>query len=130
MQRFAIPIAIAITALLLGIAIGRYTSSPNNTPRANGQTLVASPASIESPHSPVLPSTQKTAPSKTSSSAPNASAENIIAKIKAGLTQFNSRHAYATFSKLAEEIDEKNARDVLAFVQTLPKPQEKSMLVS
>src|SRR6476620_4712727 len=130
MQRFAIPIAIAITALLLGIGIGRYTSLPTKMPSTTGQTLVATPASIQSPQSPVLPSTQKAAPWKTSSSAPSDSAEDILAKIKAGLTQFNSRHAYATFSKLAETIDEKNVRDVLAFVQTLPKPQEKSILVS
>ena len=61
---------------------------------------------------------------------PADSTENIIAKIKAALAHSSSRHTYATFSKLAEMVDAKNVRELLAFVQTLPKPQEKSMLVS
>src|SRR6476646_5827755 len=113
MQRFALPIAIAITALLIGIGIGRFTAPSAKAPLGITPIVVAPPASTESPKSRTLPSSPKTAPSKTNSSTPSDSAENIIAKIKAGLTQFNSRHAYATFSKLAEAIDEKNVRDVL-----------------
>src|SRR5213075_3223877 len=54
----------------------------------------------------------------------------IIAKIKEALTHSGSRHAYATFSKLSETVDAQNVREVLAFVETLPKVQEKNMLVS
>src|SRR2546423_14874397 len=57
-------------------------------------------------------------------------AEEIIAKIKSALSHSGSRHTYATFSKLSETVDPSNLREVLAFVQTLPKPQEKGMLVS
>ena len=60
----------------------------------------------------------------------SASSQEIIAKIKEGLAHSGSRHTYATFSKLSEMVDATNVREVLAFVQALPKPQEKSMLVS
>src|SRR5205814_5692891 len=95
-------------------------------------TVANEPTTSIDPVNPraVPPKQSALAPSKSNPSAPADSAENIIAKIKTGLTQFNSRHAYATFSKLAEAIDSSNVRDVLAFVQTLPKPQEKSMLIS
>ena len=52
------------------------------------------------------------------------SAEEIIAKIKNALAHSGSRHTYATFSKLSETVDASNVREVLAFVQTLAKPQE------
>src|SRR3954467_97060 len=133
MQRFALPIAIASTALLIGIGIGRLTvsSTGENAPRATA-TVANAPSTAPDPVNPqAVPPKQTALPlSKSNPSAPADSAENIIAKIKTGLNQFNSRHAYATFSKLAEAIDSSNVRDVLAFVQTLPKPQEKSMLIS
>src|SRR3954470_6448198 len=132
MQRFALPIGLAITALLIGIGIGRFTvsSAGDHAPRTTA-TVANEPATSADPVNPrAVPPKQSAAPSKSNPSAPVDSAENIIAKIKTGLTQFNSRHAYATFSKLAEAIDSSNVREVLAFVQTLPKPQEKSMLIS
>src|SRR3954452_8830082 len=61
---------------------------------------------------------------------PAASADKVIAAIKSALARPGGRHAYATFSKLADSIDETDVRDVLAFVETLPKPQEKSLLTS
>src|SRR4051812_5231676 len=60
----------------------------------------------------------------------SSSAAEIIAKIKEALSHPGSRHTYATFSKLSETVDASNVRELLTFVQTLPKPQEKSMLVS
>src|SRR4051812_45853368 len=60
----------------------------------------------------------------------SSSAVEVIAKIKEALSHPGSRHAYATFSRLSETVDASNVREVLAFVQTLPKPQEKSMLIS
>src|SRR6266446_6263174 len=131
MQRFALPIVIAITALLIGIGIGRYTSSSSDVSRPRSSARSSSEPAKTNPVNPAAVSSTANRP-QLQSNAPHStdSTENIIAKIKAALGQFNSRHAYATFSKLAETIDETNVREVLAFVQTLPKPQEKSMLVS
>src|SRR6266446_5239486 len=131
MQRFALPIVIAITALLIGIGIGRYTSSSSEVigPRTSAHnsseprpTNPANPPAVSVPHNPP--------PSRSNAPQSSDSAENIIAKIKSALTHSGSRHTYATFSKLSETVDATNIREVLAFVQTLPKPQEKSMLVS
>ena len=130
MQRFALPIVIAITALLTGIFIGRYTSSSTQVvpPRQNtpSSTEPAANSLRPAPVSPRIPgvTSDSTAP------AGPASSENIISKIQAALTRSGSRHTYATFSKIAETVDATNVGEVLAFVQTLRKPQEKSMLVS
>src|SRR6266403_1556560 len=129
MPRFALPIVIAIAALFTGIVIGRYTTFSESIPSRSNARLSSEPAKTN----PVNPAVSSTANRpQLQSNAPHStdSTENIIAKIKAALGNFNSRHAYATFSKLAETIDANNVREVLAFVQTLPKPQEKSMLVS
>src|SRR3954467_7089579 len=134
MHRFALPIVIAITALLIGIGIGRYTtSSARQVPaRSNNPSIANDPAVSNDPtkQRPLLPNQT---PSRTKSNpapASSESAQNIIAKIKAGQIQFNSRRAYATLSKIVESIDASNVREVMAFVQTLPKPEEKSMLMS
>src|SRR4051794_7693902 len=111
MQRFALPIAIAFTALLIGIGIGRHTvsSSPAAlSQRASAPAANAPPASTDPAKRDLASLNQNPAASKSKASSSPDSAENIIAKIKAGLTQFNSRHAYATFSKLAETTDASN----------------------
>ena len=131
MQRFALPIVISITALFAGIFIGRYTVSssavfsPQSSSRSSSESVPTSPLNP--------PAVSSQGPAVTSSSAvPDGpdSTPNIIAKIKAALGRSSSRHTYATFSKLAETIDATNVREILAFVQTLPKPQDKSMLIS
>ncbi len=131
MQRFALPIFIAITALLAGIIIGRYTSSsaPGIVSRRKNIPLSTETAANSLNPSPVSPRITGVA-SDSTEPAVAASSENIISKIKTALTHSGSRHTYATFSKIAETVDAKNVREVLAFVQTLPKPQEKSMLIS
>src|SRR6267143_4676357 len=129
MQRFALPIFVAITALLTGIFIGRYTSSTKLVPPRNNTRSSAEPAANSLNSSPVLARIPGVA-SNSTEPAIAASSENIISKIKTALTHSGSRHTYATFSKIAETVDAKNVRDVLAFVQTLPKPQEKGMLIS
>src|SRR3984893_18174672 len=128
MQRFALPLVIAITALLMGIVIGHYTVAPAkiSSPRTDN------PSSTEtstSPHSPAVPS-RDVVVEPDSSTAAVPSSESIFFKIKAALGHSGSRRTYATFSKLADTVDANNVREVLAFVQTLPKPQEKSMLIS
>src|SRR3954469_10583390 len=131
MQRFALPIALAITALLIGIGIGRYTvSSAGRTPRPAAQVADEPATSTDLPNLPAVSTQSGPSAKPNNPAASTSSAQDIIAKIKAGLTQSNSRRAYATFSKLAELIDASNVRDVLAFVQTLPKPEEKNMLVA
>src|SRR6266404_3071870 len=130
LRRFALPIFIALAALLTGIFIGRYISSstevvpPRNTTRGSTETT-ANSLNL-SPVSPRIPGVT----SDSTEPAPAASSENIISKIKTALAHSGSRHTYATFSKIAETVDAENVRKVLAFVQTLPKPQEKSMLLS
>src|ERR1043166_6890496 len=60
----------------------------------------------------------------------DASAEAIISKIKIALTRSGSRHTYTTFTKLAEMVDATNVREIMAYVETLGRAQEKSMLTS
>ena len=131
MQRFVLPVFIAITALLVGIFIGRSTSSSVPgivSPRQNSPVSTETTANSLDP-SPVSPRNNVAASNSTKPEAA-ASSENIISKIKVALANSGSRHTYATFSKLAEEVDAKNVSEILAFVQTLAKPVEKSMLTS
>src|SRR6476659_2913892 len=131
MPRFVVPIVIAMVALFTGIFIGRYTTSSSQVLRSLSNPSLPSEPAESNPVNPAPFSSSKVSPaSKSNSPSAPDSSENIIAKIKEALTHSGSRHTYATFSKIAESIDEKNVRDVLAFVQTLPKPQEKSMLLS
>ena len=132
-KRFILPISIAVPALLAGIAIGHY-ASPGVMPAPPAQRMNASAqetdASSGSPNlAPTLGVSSK-AGSDDSDSANAVSSDNIIARMKAALARPNSRHTYATFSKLADAIDPKNVRAVLAFAESLQKPQEKSMIVS
>ena len=130
MQRFALPIFIAITALLTGVFIGRYTSSSTQVvpSRQNTRDSTEAAANSLSP-APVSRHTPGSA-SDSKETVVAASSEDIISKIQTALTRSGSRHTYATFSKIAETVDATNVRDVLAFVQTLRKPQEKTMLIS
>ena len=132
MQRFTFPIVIALAALLIGIGIGRYrpSSAVKSSVRINPGVTGSAPLANPPPNSPLISSDQKSSRSSPNSSSSSASSGEIIAKIKSALTRSASRHTYATFSKLSEAVDASNVREVLAFVQTLPKPQEKSMLVS
>src|ERR1044072_1304891 len=132
MQRFALPIVIAIAALGIGIGIGRYTaSSTKQTALPPSVRLQNEPTTVIDPANPATLLPQQS-PSRTKSNpaTTNESAQTIIAKLKGMQMQLNSRRAYATLSKIVEGIDTSNARDVLAFVQTLPKTEEKSTLMS
>ncbi|HEY2614736.1 MAG TPA: hypothetical protein VGI42_03440, partial [Chthoniobacterales bacterium] len=129
MQRFALPFFIALTALLAGIAIGRYTFSPAAGASHRAARVPAQSSSI-APNSSAISAPKIALAPNDSAPAPIASSDSIISKIKTALLHPGSGHTYATFSKLAESVDATNVRDVLAFVQTLSKPQEKSMLVS
>src|ERR1043166_5218851 len=60
----------------------------------------------------------------------DASRGAIISKIKGAVTRSGSRHSYTTFAKLAEMVDAKNVREIMAYVETLGRAQEKSMLTS
>src|SRR4051812_25515700 len=105
MPRFALPILIALAALLLGIGIGRYrpASTADNSVRTNppGTSLASSATDPANP--PVVSSNQNPASSKQHPSS-TASSEEIIAQIKSALTRSASRHTYATFSKLSETV--------------------------
>ena len=114
MQRFALPIVIAIAALLTGIGIGRYTTSSSEVVSTRNPAGPSEPAATNPINLPAVSSRNPLAPS--ASAAPDAAADspqNIIAKIKAALTHSSSRHTYATFSKLAETVDATNVREVL-----------------
>src|ERR1700738_879651 len=131
MQRFALPIVIAISALLIGIGIGRYTSSSSELIRPRSSAANSNDAGpATSSVNPPAVSTTRNFPSSKSKPPPSTdSTAAIIAKIKDARLHSFSRHTYATFTKLAETVDASNIREVLAFVETLP-PQEKSVLVS
>ena len=108
MQRFALPIVIAITALLTGVIIGRYTaSSIGGVPsrRTNTRSSTDPAAATTSPNPPPVSSRNSVAASESTAPATADSSENIIAKIKEALTHPGSRRTYATFSKLAETVD-------------------------
>src|SRR5437763_448075 len=130
MLRLALPLFIAITALAIGVVVGRYTIAPAKISsqrldnRSSTETTTSNP-----PNSSAVPS-RDVAIASDSPTAVATSSVSIIFKIKAALGHSGSRRTYATFSKLADTVDAKNVREVLAFVQTLPKPQEKSMLIS
>jgi len=107
MQRFALPIFIAITAFVAGIIIGRYISSSTEvvSPRNNTRSSTETAANSLNP-SPVSPRIPGVASDSTEPTVA-ASSENIISKIKTALTHSGSRHTYATFSKIAETVDAK-----------------------
>ena len=127
-------IATGVAIVLIAIAIVLHLS---NNPRSGG-SITKIPAPISSvpaaPLPPVSDSSDDSSPVVSLGSnnelAVSVSTAEIIAKIKNALAHPGSRHTYATFSKLSESVDATNVRELLAFVQTLPKPQEKNMLVS
>ena len=130
MQRFALPLFIALTALVIGIVIGRSTVAPAKISSSRTDNSSSTETTTSNPaNSPAVPS-RDVVVAPDSQTAVAISSESIIFKIKAALGHSGSRRTYATFSKLADTVDAKNVREVLAFVQTLPKPQEKSMLIS
>src|SRR3979409_910095 len=131
MQRFALPIVIAITALLIGIGIGRYTFSSSEViqPRSNAANSNDAGPATSSVNLPPVSEARNSLSSKSNPAVPTSSTAQIIARIKDARLHSFSRHTYATFSKLAETVDASNIREVLAFVETLP-PQEKSVLVA
>ncbi|MBA2585913.1 MAG: hypothetical protein H0U99_05455, partial [Chthoniobacterales bacterium] len=132
MNRFVAPVLLAFGSLLLGLAIGRYSFPQRVTsPRAETKVLPREAGANAGPAATVAePLTQTVpAPTKAKESTGAPSAEQIVAEIKAATLRPSSRHSFATFNKLAEAIDENNVRDVLAFVQTLPKQQEKNILM-
>ena len=109
--------------------------SQNSTPAHHESAAkTESPPALATPEFPVdsasVGEISKPSIASQNERALSSSTEEIIAKIKSALTHSGSRHTYATFSKLSETVDASNVRELLAFVQTLPKPQEKSMLVS
>ncbi|MGZ5503218.1 MAG: hypothetical protein ACXWGY_01030, partial [Chthoniobacterales bacterium] len=131
-KRFLLPASIALVALLVGIAIGRQTLS--RTPVSAAAPPVAPvTASTPFPARIPLPSQTPATLAQAETTEPELSdnsAADIISRMKAALGRPPNRKTYATFSKLADSIDAKNVREVLSFVETLQKPQEKSMLVS
>jgi hypothetical protein len=131
-KRFILPISIAVPALFAGIAIGHYASpAPQITPAQATASTSAEQDRASSNASKPAATPDDMAQSDASDADENQSnSNNIIARMKAALGRPNSRHTYATFSKLADSIDPKNVREVLAFADGLQNPQEKSMLLS
>src|SRR5436190_2258788 len=116
-------IATTVAVLLIVMAIAlRFSenAAPRNTTKVDSpQPPTQTTDSVTSSAPRELPRPADPDPEALTSSA------DIITKIKTALGRSGSRHAYATFSKLAEMVDAKNVREVMAYVQTLSKPQEK-----
>src|SRR3977135_579344 len=132
MQRFALPIVIALTVLLIGIGIGRYTSSSREVIRPRSSNAANSNDAGPATSSVNLPAVSATRNSPSSKSKPPPSTDStaqIIARIKDARSHSFSRHTYATFSKLAETVDASNIRALRSFVESGP-PREKSVVVS
>ena len=119
----------ALGAFLVGIIVGHYTVLPSRTGGSHPQS-----GKFEStlPATPVPSPKQTTAldesPPRSTSSVP--SNENIIADLKAALIHAGGRHSDAVFAKLIESVDEKNIQPALAFVQSVPNPDKRRMLLS
>src|SRR5436309_1308665 len=127
-------IAAMIGVVLIAAALALQFSNKSIPPRESAAkpaaaSLATTPLPLASSSVPSDDHAATSVASKNQSAAPS-STQEIIAKIKEALSHSGSRHTYATFSRLSETVDPSNVREVLAFVQTLPKPQEKSMLVS
>ncbi|MEY2531739.1 MAG: hypothetical protein QOI96_1824, partial [Verrucomicrobiota bacterium] len=119
-------------ALFLGIVIGRYaipsatiSHVKTTTPPGLGEggtTIIASPILLPQKE------TRSTIASKNESA--SSSTEQIIESIKTALAGPSNRRAYAGLSQVAESVDEKNVREVIAFAQNLPIQQDKNTLVA
>ena len=131
-KNFVLPISLAASALVVGIVLGATFSSPKV-----GTQIVSIPASPKGRLADTA-ATGKVAQNSTTTTTTDAdepetkasSSTDLIAQLKAALGRPGSRRTYATFSKLADSIDAKNVKEVMAFAESLQKPQEKSMLLS
>ncbi len=118
-----------LLALITGIAIGHYLlpvaplPSPKPPPVSSATPAVTFPT-------PSITATPRIAAVAADSlvSSSELSASQVISQIKAALAHSGRQQVYAAITKVTDAISEKNVRDVLAFVQTLPQ-QDKSMLV-
>src|SRR4051794_36741705 len=111
-KRFLLPLGIAVPALFAGIAIGRYaTPAPAAAPARSSNATPSTAADGTSSNAPkVAAAPDVTAESEADEPDANQSSSSLISRMKAALGRPNSRHTYATFSKLADSIDPKNVR--------------------
>src|SRR5205807_2627707 len=96
-MRFSILTALA--AFLVGIATGHYfSSSPQTTPRAKSEQPVAE---VETSLPPIRTMERSATPSPSESPEKRApaSAESLIADIKAAVARSGTRRSYVAFSK-------------------------------
>jgi len=131
-KRFFLSLALILPAFLVGLAVGHY-SAPSAAPASAAEKISSSAPLLSAPGpAPIVSKPLASASSDTTDPAKNDDTSgNIIDRIKAALARpSGGRRTYATFSKLADSIDKQNVSEVLAFVETLTKPQEKSMLTS
>ena len=131
MKKMRFSILAAAAALLVGVAIGHYAIPGSKIPRVKtAATALSSEANTSVATTILPPPKDSTSTIKSTGEPAPSSAEQIIESIKAAVARPDTRHTYVTFSKLAESVDEKNVREVLAFAQNLPRQQDKSTLVS
>src|SRR6185312_5607964 len=121
---------IAVVALSAGIAIGRYTASP--APQKSAQSTQKPAQSDSSSDFPPVPRPriQSTAARVTQTDSSPPTSENIVAALKGALSRFGSRRTFVEFGKLSELINQQNVGEVLAFAETITKPQEKNAILS
>src|SRR5437660_9389487 len=123
-----VSVVVSLLALILGIAIGRYTALPPLS-----KTVSPVPAVLPSPATRSSGSFASKRPAGSENHASEkdgtpASSEDVITAIKNALGHLGSRRTFVEFGKFPELINEKNLGEVLAFAESLPKPQEKNMV--
>ena len=126
MKPSVLSVLLALAALAAGIVIGRYTVPPAPA-RVQTASSIPSPSPITFPPVLTRKSNRTEEPNK---AATPANAEDVITAIKNALGHLGSRRTFAEFGKLSELINEKNLGEVLAFAESLPKAQEKNMVLS
>src|SRR4029077_16734006 len=122
-----VSVLLAGLALVGGIVIGRYTA--NSVARAKGSitSSIPSPSPIYLPSLSIRPSPP---PDDRKKEASPANTEDVVAAIKNALGHLGSRRSYVEFGKLSELINQNNVGEVLAFAESLPKAQDKNMVLS
>src|SRR4051812_3865160 len=122
MKKFVLPIFAAIAAFAAGIGFDHsFFPRTKISPAPAIQLLHDESAAAEAVHlGPTIPPV----PVEVSANSATSSSGEIIEKLQRALTNGGSRRAYMEFAKVADSLDANNARDVIAFAESLPNQQQ------
>jgi hypothetical protein len=132
-NRLLLPLSIAVTALVLGVVIGRYSVPvPKRVGQGPVPAAVAGENSFNQPSAvPPFSSARKNGAEEEAAPATgDASHQDIVASLKAALSHAGTRQNYAALSKLMEAVDQKNLSEALSFAESLPRDEKSTMLLS